>query len=143
MVLKILISEIESFVIPELLIHTKVDDVLLQDLHHEFHNKGYAFDAYHSTLVAMGLLSLYIDCHNQIKITKTHDQLSTLILKGDYFYSLYYQYCAQNAFHLIAYNFAKKIKEAEIASLSTPYPSLLQETITLFEQEVSHYELFS
>jgi len=134
MVLKILISEIESFVLPELLTHTKIDEVLLQNLHREFQNKGYAIDTYHSTLVAMGLLSLYIDCHNQIKMIKTHNQLSTLILKGDYFYSLYYQYCAQNAFHLIAYNFAKKIKEAEIASLSTSYPSLLQETITLFEQ---------
>lgn len=134
MVLKILISEIESFVIPELLTHTKIDEVLLQNLHREFQKKGYSFDTYHSTLVAMGLLSLYIECHNQIKTTKTHDQLSTLILKGDYFYSLYYQYCVQNAFHLIAYNFAKKIKEAEIASLSIPYPSLLQETITLFEQ---------
>lgn len=143
MVIKILISEIKSFVIPELLTHTNIDEVLLQNLHREFQNKGYAFDTYHSTLVAMGLLSLYIDCHNQIKMTKTHNQISTLILKGDYFYSLYYQYCAQNAFHLIAYNFAKRIKEAEITSLSTPYPSLLQETITLFEQEVSHYELFS
>lgn len=141
MMLKEIISEIEGLIDPSLLIHTQIDEKLLEDLHHTFKDKGYTFNQYHSTLIAMGILSLYIHCHNQINNTMNHNHLSSLILKGDYFYSVYYQYCSKEAFYFIDFQFSRRIKEAEMISLTSSYPSLIQEVLNLFEAEVSQHEL--
>ncbi len=142
MLIKELITEIKGFIPSHLLVDTQIDEQLLEELHHQFQDRGYQFEEYHSTLIAIGLLSLYIYCHRQINEGMNHDHLSTFILKGDYFYGLYYQYCSNEAFHFIHLGFAQQLKKAEIISLAASgYPSLIQEVLNLVEEEVTQHEL--
>ncbi len=144
MLIKELVTEIKSFIPSYLLEDTQIDEQLLGRLDREFQDRGYPFQVYRSTLIAIGLLSLYIYCHRQINDAINHNHLSTLILKGDYFYGRYYQYCAKEAFHFIHFGFAQELKKAEMVSLTTSdYPSLIQNVLNLFEEEVTQHELLS
>lgn len=135
------ISEIKALTAPDLLLNLTVDKDLLSSLESYFVSNQYTFESYKPTLVAMGLLSLYFHCHQQIYDTLSHQEVSRLILLGDYFYSLYYSYCATNAFHLVKYNLAQKLKEIELVTIEKNIPSLTSEIINFFNAEVPHDEL--
>lgn len=139
--MKQVISKIESLIGSNLSLDLTIDENFLLELENYFISSGYESEQYHSTLIALGLLSLYINSHQDIKDDSSHDEVSRLILIGDYFYSLYYEYCANHAFYLIKYNFAKKIKGLEMSIVNHSPSSLMSQIMTFFNEEVPYNEL--
>ena len=135
------ISEIKTLIAPDISLTISVNEDLLANLETYFISNKKTFKEYKSTLVAIGLLSLYINCHQQINNTLSHQEISRFILLGDYFYSLYYHYCSLNAFHLVKYNLAQKLKQIELVTINQGLPSLTSEIIKFFNEDVPYDEL--
>lgn len=132
------IAEIKSLIVSDISLNL-LDEELLKKLEQYFIDNHYG--DYKTSLVAIGLLSLYLNHHKKINKNLAHSEISKLILIGDYFYGLYYEYCAIHAFHLIKYNFAKRIKEFELLTIRDCDCDVFPEIVEFFDEEVPHYEL--
>lgn len=134
-------EEMKSLITEDFLVNLKLNENLLIQLEDYFIQHSVTLENYHNTLVAIGLLDLYISYHQKINSDLSHDEISNSLLMGDYFYSLYYEYCAEHAFHFIKYNFAQKIKQLELRTIDSSRPHLLPECIEFFNQEDLLHEL--
>ncbi len=83
--------------------------------------------------------------HNQLLDNCEKEECNNIILYGDLFYSLYYEYASKNTFSLIRHNIARVLESIEIQNLhhlnSSNY--LLSEWINIMKQEDLDDELFS
>ena len=71
------ISEIKTLIAPHISLTISVNEDLLANLETYFISNKKTFKEYKSTLVAIGLLSLYINCHQQINNTLSHQEISS------------------------------------------------------------------
>ncbi|MGL4336682.1 MAG: hypothetical protein ACRCST_07290 [Turicibacter sp.] len=138
-----IISKINNCISTKPLLPYKIDHYFLSKLYYLLLKECVPYDMIQHYLVAFGLLNLHIDCHQHIQSDLPIDELSGYILDGDYFYSLYYQYCATHAFTLIDQDFAQVLKAAEINAIDDTFPSLLGEIKEFFAQGGSNHELLS
>lgn len=89
----------------------------LQKLYHTLETYSIKPENHFSYFVSYGLLLLHLDTHHQLNDSSTETQCKNIILYGDLFYSLYYDYTIRHAFTLITNNIFKHLKKYEISSI--------------------------
>ena len=71
----------------------KINESKLQQLYDELVIHSMQPEQYFSYFVSYGLLLLHLEMHNQLLDDCEKEECSNIILYGDLFYSLYYEYC--------------------------------------------------
>ena len=123
----------------------KINESKLQQLYDELVIHSMQPEKYFSYFVSYGLLLLHLETHNKLLDDSKKEECSNIILYGDLFYSLYYEYSIKHTFSLIRNNIARVLEALEIQELhhlnSSNY--LLNEWINIIKQEDLDDELFS
>ena len=123
----------------------KINESKLQQLYDELVIHSMQPEKYFSYFVSYGLLLLHLEMHNRLLDDSKKEECSNIILYGDLFYSLYYEYSIKHTFSLIRNNIARVLEALEIQELhhlnSSNY--LLNEWINIIKQEDLDDELFS
>ena len=127
------------------IVNYKINESKLQQLYDELVIHSMQPEKYFSYFVSYGLLLLHLETHNQLLDNCEKEECNNIILYGDLFYSLYYEYASKNTFSLIRHNIARVLESIEIQNLhhlnSSNY--LLSEWINIMKQEDLDDELFS
>ena len=123
----------------------KINESKLQQLYDELVTHSMQPEKYFSYFVSYGLLLLHLEMHDKLIDDAEKEECNNIILYGDLFYSLYYEYSIKNTFSLIRHNIARVLESIEIQDLhhlnSSNY--LLNEWINIIKQEDLDNELFS
>lgn len=85
----------------------KINESKLQQLYDELVIHSMQPEKYFSYFVSYGLLLLHLEMHNQLLDNCEKEECNNIILYGDLFYSLYYEYASKNTFSLIRHNIAR------------------------------------
>ncbi len=143
--LKKVITEIKQQLELVNIINFQINEQKLLQLYDEMIMHSLNPEHYFSYFVSYGLLLLHLEMHNQLSNWSNKDECSDIILYGDLFYSLYYEYSAKNTFSLIHHNVARNLQSIEIQALHHQNSStyLLNTWINIMKQEELDDELFS
>ncbi|HAX72829.1 MAG TPA: hypothetical protein DCY20_04840 [Firmicutes bacterium] len=137
------VIKIEDYICHKPLLTYKIDDYFLAKLYSLLLKHCLPHECVEHLMVAFGLLHQYVLSHNKLNNSNSHEELSASILDGDYFYSLYYEYCATHAFYLIEYDFASVLQKAEMDQLNNQELPLLHYIKLFLEEGGLHRGLFS
>lgn len=135
--IKHVINEIRKQLQSTNIIDCQINEIQLQKLYDEMIHHAMPPEDYFPYFVSYGLLLLHLDTHNQLLDSSTEEQCSNIILYGDLFYSLYYEYSIKNNFSLIKHNIARVLESIEIQSIHHQDSSyhLLNTWIKIMKQE--------
>lgn len=127
------------------IIDYKINETKLKQLYDELVNHSMKPEKYFSYFVSYGLLLLHLETHNQLLDSSEKEECNNIILYGDLFYSLYYEYSIKNTFSLIRHNISRILESLEIQEIhhldSANY--LLNQWINIIKQEDLDDGLFS
>ena len=98
--------------------YISVNRAPLQRLYQTLETHAIIPENYFSYFVSYGLLFLHLDTHQKLKENSDDRQCKKIILYGDLFYSLYYDYTIRHAFPLIKNNIFQHLKNYEITSMT-------------------------
>ena len=120
-----------------------VNEDQLQKLYDKMCTHALNPENYFHYFVSYGLLLLHLDIHQQLNLTAS-DQNGEIILYGDLFYSLYYEYSVKNIFTLIKYPISRILEKLELQSIhkQSSLDELLETWIKVIKQEECPYGVF-
>ena len=135
--IKQVISEIKQQLQCANIIDCQINEYQLQKLYDGMIDQSMHPEDYFPYFVSYGLLLLHLDTHNQLLDSSNEEQCRNIILYGDLFDSLYYEYSIKHTFSLIKHNMARVLESIEIQSIHHQNSSvyLLNTWIKIMKQE--------